>query len=408
MRKLKQSILVACLISLGMAASETSGSTEALRAVAQGTNEVSASLFQAVVQENPGNLIISPLSAAVVLAMAAYGAGGETERQLKSALHIPPSDKFGLSGYQELITALNSVKENKLLLANKAFVNDNFTLKPTYKALTENYFKSISESVNFGQSVQAADTINTWVKEKTNDRIQNIVTPGDLNEDTALVLVNAVYFKGMWKNKFDPQLTRKLPFHVDANVVKEVPTMFKRNQYNYGELPDMNAKFIEIPYQGDSISMVIILPNEVNGLAEVEKKIKSINLNDILRQGHEQEVELFLPKFKIENKLELNSPLQKIGLTDMFTDHANFSGIADAPIAVSKVVQKAFIEVNEEGSEAAAATGLILVKLSLVYPVNFQVNRPFYYNIIYKANDGRERASSFVSLFSGRVTEPKV
>lgn len=386
MRKLKQGILVACLISLGMAASENN--TEALRAVAQGTNEVSATLFQAVVENNPGNLIMSPLSAAVVLAMAAYGAGGETERQLKTVLHIPSPDKFGLSGYQELISALNSVKENKLHLANKAFVNNRFSLKTTYKALTESYFQSISQSVNFEQSVQAADTINNWVKEKTNDRIKDIVLAGDLNEDTALVLVNAVYFKGMWKNKFDPLLTRNLPFHVNENVVKEVPTMFKQDQYNYGELPDINAKFIEIPYKGNSISMVIILPDEVNGLAEVEKKIKSINLNDILSHGYEQEVKLFLPKFKIESKINLNTPLKKIGLTDMFSDYANFSGIVDEQVAVSKVVQKAFIEVNEEGSEAAAATGVYVRPLSSFWsppePIEFRINRPFLSIVKYR------------------------
>ncbi|XP_076653179.1 antitrypsin isoform X5 [Halictus rubicundus] len=409
MRTLKQSILVASLIALAMAAPNTN--TEALNAVAQGTNQFSGSLFQAVVQESPSNLIMSPLSAAVVLSMAAYGAGGETERQLKQGLHIPSPDQFGLTGYKTLITDLNSVTDNKLLLANKAFVNNAFTLKPSYKALTENYFQSVTESVNFQQSEQAANTINVWVKEKTNNHIDSIVKSDDLNGDTALVLVNAVYFKGMWKQKFDPELTQKLPFHLNENVMKEVPTMFKQADYNYGELPSLNAKFIEIPYQGNSISMLIILPNEVNGLAEVENKIQSTNLADILSQGHEAEVKLFLPKFKIKSEIDLISPLKKIGLTDMFTDHANFSGIADAPLTVSKVIQKAFIEVNEEGSEAAAVTGIVEIETSSIdgpppIPV-VQIDRPFFYAILHKSQNAQGEGISTI-LFSGQITMPLV
>ncbi|XP_076653195.1 antichymotrypsin-2-like [Halictus rubicundus] len=381
---------------------------EALNAVAQGTNQFSGTLFQAVVQESPSNLIMSPLSAAVVLAMAAYGAGGETERQLKQGLHIPSPDQFGLTGYKKLITDLSSVTDNKLLLANKAFVNIKFTLKPSYKALTENYFQSVTESVNFQQSEQAANTINIWVKEKTNNHIESIVTSAELNGGTALVLVNAVYFNGTWKLKFDPELTKKLPFHVNENVMKEVPTMFKQADYNYGELPSLNAKFIEIPYQGNSISMLIILPNEINGLAEVEKKIQSTNLADILSQGRKPKVKLFLPKFKIESQIDLISPLQKIGLTDMFTGHANFSGITDDPLVVSNVIQKAFIEVNEEGSVAAAATATRMMCCGVLHPPPIpvvRIDRPFFYAILHKSQNAEGKGIS-TTLFSGRISDP--
>ncbi|XP_078044374.1 serine protease inhibitor 3/4 isoform X4 [Augochlora pura] len=406
MRMLKESILVAFLIPLAMATTESN--TEALSAVSQGTNDFSSSLFQAVVQENPGNLIMSPLSAAVVLAMAAYGAGGQTEKQLKTALHSPTPDNFAVTGYQELITALNSVTENTLSLANKAFVNNKFSLKPTYQALTENYFKSKTELVDFAQSSQAANTINSWVSEKTNNRIKDIITSGDVNQDTALVLVNAVYFKGIWQNKFSPEATQPLPFHVNGNEIKNVPTMYRYGSYKYGELPEINARFIEIPYKGDSMSMLIILPNEVNGLAEVEKKMQNINLNYILNQGSVQDVKLYLPKFKIESKIELNSPLKKIGLTDMFTSRANFSGIADADLVVSKVVQKAFIEVNEEGSEAAAATALMFAyATSLNYRPEqiMEIDRPFAYGILHKSQDTEDRGR-FAILFSGHIIDP--
>nr|XP_034181373.1 antichymotrypsin-2-like isoform X7 [Osmia lignaria] len=381
--KVKKSFLSVCLVLLTMAKAENN--TQAFRAVSEGINQFSSSLFQCVLEENHGNIIMSPLSAAVVLAMAAFGARGETEKQLKKALHIPSPDTLGTSGYQSLIDDLNNVKVAKLLLANKVFAAEKFSVKPAYIELTEKYFHSVTQLVNFAKSEEAANTINTWVKQNTNDRIKEIVNPGDLNSMTAMVLVNAVYFKGQWQDKFDPQNTEERPFHVDENTVKNVSTMFRSGSYLYGELSNLNAKFVLLPYKDDELSMIIILPNEINGLAEVEKKLQNTNIMDILHQGHQREVELYLPKFKIESKIELNEPLNKLGLTDMFTSKANFSGIADADLVVSKVVQKAFIEVNEEGSEAAAATGMMLDSIApglAPIPPEFKIDKPFYFAIL--------------------------
>nr|XP_034181371.1 antichymotrypsin-2-like isoform X5 [Osmia lignaria] len=403
--KVKKSFLSVCLVLLTMAKAENN--TQAFRAVSEGINQFSSSLFQCVLEENHGNIIMSPLSAAVVLAMAAFGARGETEKQLKKALHIPSPDTLGTSGYQSLIDDLNNVKVAKLLLANKVFAAEKFSVKPAYIELTEKYFHSVTQLVNFAKSEEAANTINTWVKQNTNDRIKEIVNPGDLNSMTAMVLVNAVYFKGQWQDKFDPQNTEERPFHVDENTVKNVSTMFRSGSYLYGELSNLNAKFVLLPYKDDELSMIIILPNEINGLAEVEKKLQNTNIMDILHQGHQREVELYLPKFKIESKIELNEPLNKLGLTDMFTSKANFSGIADADLVVSKVVQKAFIEVNEEGSEAAAATAVQIVPFAMVFPMEFTVDRPFFYNIV-KLSQGDSNAATATTLFTGHVNEPKV
>nr|XP_034181375.1 serine protease inhibitor 3/4-like isoform X9 [Osmia lignaria] len=405
--RLKKSFLSVCLVLLTMAKAENN--TQAFRAVSEGINQFSSSLFQCVLEENHGNIIMSPLSAAVVLAMAAFGARGETEKQLKKALHIPSPDTLGTSGYQSLIDDLNNVKVAKLLLANKVFAAEKFSVKPAYIELTEKYFHSVTQLVNFAKSEEAANTINTWVKQNTNDRIKEIVNPGDLNSMTAMVLVNAVYFKGQWQDKFDPQNTEERPFHVDENTVKNVSTMFRSGSYLYGELSNLNAKFVLLPYKDDELSMIIILPNEINGLAEVEKKLQNTNIMDILHQGHQREVELYLPKFKIESKIELNEPLNKLGLTDMFTSKANFSGIADADLVVSKVVQKAFIEVNEEGSEAAAATGVHIEARCMTHGrETMMIDRPFFYNIV-KLIDNRETEDrEVISIFSGHIHDPSV
>ncbi|XP_076623435.1 antitrypsin isoform X2 [Colletes latitarsis] len=397
-------LLVACFISIAMATK--AACNEALSAVSQGTNQFSLSLFQTALEENPGNLIMSPLSAAIVLAMAAYGARGETENQFKRVLNLPSPDSLGTSGYQALIDTLNNVKENKLNLANKVFVANKFSIEPGYQQLTENYFRSITQAVNFSKSQEAANIVNRWVQENTNDRIKNIVTSDDLNDMTALVLVNAVYFKGQWKNKFNSEDTKEMPFHVNENTVKNVPTMYRQGSYKYGELPHLNAKFIEIPYKGNELSMVIILPNEINGLSEVKKKLQDMNIADILNQGFTGDVQLYMPKFKIESKIELNSILKKLGLTDMFTARANFSGIANDNLAVSKVIQKAFIEVNEEGSEAAAATAIQLRCCSIMVHPEIRINHPFMYGIIKTFHNDACDISENALIFMGHVNEP--
>ncbi|XP_076242554.1 antichymotrypsin-2 isoform X1 [Calliopsis andreniformis] len=405
MRIFKEYLFITCLIiAITMAKSEVDN--QALLDVSQGSNEFASSLFQAVVEENRGNLIMSPLSVSVVLAMAAYGARGETEEQFKKVLHLPSSKTLGTSGYQALIDSINGIKENKLLLANKVFAAEKFAVKPDYKSLTENYFRSVTQLVNFAKSNEAANTINTWVQQNTNNRINELVSPGDLNAMTALVLVNAVYFKGQWKNKFNPTFTKDMPFHVNENTVKNVPTMYRQGSYKYGELPNLNAKFIEIPYKGNELSMVIILPNEINGLAAVEQKLQSVSLADILNQGYERDVQLFLPKFKIEKKIELNGILGKMGLTSMFSSRANFSGIADDDLVVSKVVQKAFIEVNEEGSEAAAATGMIIENRIQMKKMQVRIDHPFFYTIVNVVENPDTKFRNIVPIFIGHILEP--
>ncbi|XP_017792670.1 PREDICTED: serine protease inhibitor 3/4-like isoform X2 [Habropoda laboriosa] len=405
---IKGSLLLAACILILITMAKANDNTQALRAVSESTNQFSSSFFKSVAEEKSDNLIMSPLSAAVVLAMAAYGARGETENQFRKLLHLPSPDSFGTSGYQMLIDNLNNVEENKLVLANKVFSAEQFGIKRSYKDLTENYFRSVTQLVNFSKSEEAANIINTWVEQTTNNLIKNLISPGDVDSTTSLVLVNAVYFKGQWKNKFNPRLTHDMPFHINKNTVKNIPTMYRQGTYNYGEIPDMNAKFIEIPYKGDELSIVIILPNEIDGLAAVEKKLENSSISEILRHGFSRDVNLYLPKFKVESTIPLNSILQKMGLTDAFTTRANFSGIADARLLISKVIQKAFIEVNEEGSEAAAATGLVILKKCEVTAVDITVTHPFLYHIIKSVNDTKNRTSSIVSLFSGHVIEPKI
>ncbi|XP_046429095.1 serpin B6-like isoform X1 [Neodiprion fabricii] len=372
-----------------------------LQAITEAANHFATSFLKVLVGDKSNNLIMSPLSVQVVLAMAAYGANGKTATQMRSALLLPDNDSLGQSGYRSLITLLNfmfqTAKGVELRLANKIFTASGFAVKSTYKELMTAKFLSSSQEVDFGDASTAAKTINTWCEEQTNNRIKDVITPNSICADTKLVLVNAVYFKGQWERKFDPSRTQDRPFYVDEKTTKHVPTMCIKHKFRMQALPELDASFIELPYQGGELSMIIILPNKiVNGLKTIEDNLHEVNLKERLQQISLRDVVVYLPKFKIECSLDLQNTLIKLGMTEMFTNGADFSGIAEFSLKVSKVVQKAFIEVNEEGTEAAAVTKMQITRRC--GPREFEVNQPYYY-AIYHRNTG-------ISLFNGIVQQP--
>ncbi|KAG5311913.1 SPB10 protein, partial [Pseudoatta argentina] len=400
-----RSFLAFCLFASTMAAAVENNL--AVQAVSQSAHLFSTNFVKTVSQEQSDNLICSPLSAHIVLSMAADGAAGNTEAQFKDVLKLPASKSQTLEGYQNLIDKLNNVENVTLKLANKMFIGKNFPIKPEYKQDLETYYKSGIQSVDFSKSQEAANTINIWCKEQTNDRIKSIINEGDVDASIALVLANAVYFKGLWAHQFDPKVTTDRPFHIDANTVKDVPTMYRKGNYKYTELPKYDAKCIELPYANKDVSMVIILPNKIDGLAALTDKLEEVSAecNSRLIQIYKREVRLYLPRFRSETKLDLKNTLSnKMGLSEAFSDEANFNGISDVPLKIDKVVQKAFIEVNEEGSEAAAVTAVSISICSAIIdnPLEFDVNRPFYYYIRHN-----ER-TSFISLFEGYVNIPEM
>ncbi|XP_034935198.1 uncharacterized protein [Chelonus insularis] len=380
---------------------------EALRAVSTGLSQFSSDFYNTSSKAEEGNLICSPLSAGVVLAMTAFGAKGNTEKQMRETLRMPDG-VTSKKGYQSLIDTLNDVKKVQLKLAQKIYTDNDFEVKPEFKELTETYFRSTSESVDFGKPQEASQTINAWCEEKTNNRIKDVVSPDDL-EGALIVLINAVYFKGNWVSKFPAYSTSPKPFHVDEKTTKDVDTMYQERSFNYGTLPELDAIYVELPYEheneDDSISMFIILPNQVGGLQKSTNNLDKVNFQELHNKRQNTLLRLFMPKFKIETTLNLQSVLETMGMSDMFTDNADFRGIADAPpLKISKVIQKAFIEVNEEGSEAAAVTAVVAVAMSaFVYdppPITVEINRPFMYAI--------HHTSSNTVLFQGHVHLPSM
>ncbi|CAD6204863.1 GSCOCG00003019001-RA-CDS [Cotesia congregata] len=387
------------------------------------TQEASSNLFQGIKQfsqdfyqkanDGSDNLICSPMSANTILAMAAYGARGNTGKQMRASLHLPEDDSAGRNGYRTLIDTFANVKAVELKLANKIFLEKGIELKPDFKDITEKDFQSTAETVDFSKGAEAAATINNWSAEKTNNCIKHVVNPDDV-QDASLVLVNALYFKGDWVSPFKSHMSQSKPFNVDEKTTKDVDTMYQQKRFNYGTLPELDAIYVELPYisstESDSTTMFIILPNTVGGLQKAEESIPKLNIKELFENQHTTLLNLWLPKFKIESTINVNDVLEKLGMTDMFTNNADFTGITENPrLKVSKVIQKAFIEVNEKGSEAAAVTakvsfilaGVISFRSSKIphpTPITVMIDRPFIYTIVH--------SSANAVLFQGHISDP--
>ncbi|XP_015120892.1 antichymotrypsin-2 [Diachasma alloeum] len=387
---------------------------EALRTVSKGMNLFAREFYMRSVKDMNKNFVMSPIGISMVLSMASFGAGGNTKTQMQNALNMPTDDTVAKSGIKSMMDQPKDMKGVELIMANRIFTNTGVEMKPTFKEVTEKTFDSAAQSLDFTKP-EATDNINAWAAEKTNNKIQNLMKPDDI-KDASMVLANAVYFKGKWEKPFNALMTTPKMFHTDDKITKDVPMMSKMDHLFYGELPSVNAKFVELPYErekgstGNHVSMFLIVPNEINGLKDIEKNLKTLGMDTIRKHGVMRDVALEMPKFKMESTTDLKPVMEEMGMTDMFSDKADFTGIADSPLLkITKAMQKAMIDVNEEGSEAAAVTTMIVAPMSLPIPpeqpVTLVIDRPFYFAIA-MLNNELEGGPARTMLFSGRVMDP--
>jgi len=356
---------------------------------------------------SPGNLVMSSFSLGTVLGMVLAGARDRTREQLL-AFFGSQSEETVASGFRELLEVVKNHKEGgnvTLQTANRIYSENTFDVLPEYSGHLEAHYQAKPIAVSFmGQPEKSRQDINTWVSGQTNDKIKDLLPSGAVDGNTRIVLVNALYFKGDWMRKFDPEQTKDQDFHVDPKTQVKVPMMYQKAKFGLKTIKELDdATALRMPYKGESLDMILVLPDEKSNLDSLEKKMQEVDLSQAFSNISETKVKTFVPKFKIESTLELNQPLQKVGISNMFdVGAADLSGISgNKDLFVSLVVQKAFIEVNEEGAEAAAATGAVMMMRSMPMPINeptFRCDRPFYFMI-------RERSSGLV-LFSGRVVNP--
>ncbi|KAK9403579.1 serpin A3-7-like [Crotalus adamanteus] len=305
--------------------------------------------------------------------MVSLGARGNTEAQMSKVLSVSKDGEVH-QRFEKLISEINKPGANySLSLANRLFGETSYDFLELFLESTQKFYHAGLEKLNFKQAAEDSRRhINAWVEEKTTGKIQNLLAPGIINSLTKLALVNAIYFKGNWANQFNKDYTEEKPFHINKNETKTVQMMFRKGKYNMTYISDYRTSILEIPYVGSELSMIILLPEKIEdnttGLEKLEREITYEKLIDWInpRMMDLREIELSFPKFKLEEEYDLKPVLRSMGMTDAFDEgKADFSGMStNNDLVVSEVVHKSFIEVNEEGTEAAAATAA-LVMMSL-------------------------------------------
>jgi serpin B len=360
-------------------------------------------------REQPGNLLVSPYSIETALAMTSAGARGATEEQMARVLHLPADAAQRHEACAALIKqtlAPAGPGRPTLRVANRLFGAPGFAWKPEFLQTTASRYAAGLETTDFPGSPDAArQVINGWVAGQTEQKIKNLLGPSDVDALTRLVLVNAVYFHGDWKVAFQAWETNPAAtFHLAPEQDVKVPMMGMTAALRYAESANWQA--LELPYTGGDQAMVVLLPRQVDGLAGLEKHLTAEQLTAVVGGLKRADVMVRLPKFRMESKFELGAALQKLGMTDAFDiGRADFSGMAEAKLSISKVIHQTYVDVDEKGTEAAAATGVVL---PLPGPggggggaplMHFQADHPFLFLI----RDNRTGAV----LFLGRLADPK-
>jgi serpin B len=379
-------------------------------AVADGIFKFSFNLYGKIkdlpaVKSAEGNLFFSPYSISSALAMTYTGARGNTAKEMASTLCLPAGEveqiAAGYGSLQKQLQADPKTSGYQLNIANALWGQKGYGFLPAFLDLNKKYFGSGLTELDFAQSEAARKTINTWVEQQTKDKIKDLIPSGSIDAMTRLVLTNAIYFKGDWAIKFKTEDTKPAKFNVTADKAVEVQMMYQKETFEYGESD--KVQILQMPYKGNQLTMMIILPKGGVSIEDIDKQLVE-NPSSVISSASRRKVELdvYLPKFKMTcGTLELNKILAAMGMKEAFTDSADFSGMSGRKdLCISNVMHKAFIEVNEEGTEAAAATavGMRLTAMPLAPPV-FRADRPFIFII-------KENAGAQTILFMGRVCNP--
>ncbi|MDR3267883.1 MAG: serpin family protein [Tannerella sp.] len=356
--------------------------TQGEQAVLEGNNAFAFELLKDVFrnEEEEANIFLSPLSATLALAMLNNGAAGETQTQIQTALGYGEQTRDDVNGYfQKMVQAMQKLDASvSFESANALWIADNLPVFPSFKEVNQTYFEAEARNVDFTDPATKG-VINEWIAEKTHDLIPEFLD--GLDPYTRMFLVNALYFKGDWTLHFDPENTKDAPFHNANGAATDVKMMDFAEEVDLNYRSKETFELVELPYGNEAFGMLLLLPREDASLASIVEDLEEADLSGL----HLQRLKLRLPRFKIEYTKTLNEDLMALGMTSMFSDYADFSQISSEGLMVSSVLQKTFIEVNEEGTEAAGVTGIVMTTLAEpalkpVIPV-LEFNRPFIYFI---------------------------
>lgn len=327
----------------------------ALKSISLTTDEFAIQLYSSI-SKNGENVVVSPLCLQLLLALTFTGAKGVTATELATLLNVLEiADETKLLAHK---TTIRVVQNSVLTLSNRMFVEVSDPVKGDFQKTVEDYFFSPAEPLDFKDTPEESrEIINSWIERQTHDQTKDLLATGDISGDTRLVLVNAIHFKTYWKIKFDESKTKERPFYLTSTEEVKVSMMNTKSSFHFLHDFELGVKILRLDYEGENLELVFILPDNSDGLSDLESKLGTIF--ERINCTKSTTVDVYLPKFKMEMTMELNSVLKSMGVPTMFNELADFGTVVDVKLSVSYVVQKAFIEVNEERTEVAAGTATV-------------------------------------------------
>ncbi|MDO9537902.1 MAG: serpin family protein [Thermoplasmata archaeon] len=367
------------------------------------SNEFSFEMYKQLAKDkNQENVFFSPYSITTALGMAYEGARGQTAEEMGYVLNFPADNETRwnmMKSYQEYFNAVSD--SYNLSTANSYWLREGQNLNELYRNAIESYYLAHGEELDFaGDPAGSAKTINDWVEQQTNGKIKELISTDNIDSFTYLILTNAIYFKSDWKYQFNPDLTFLETFHLEDGGEVQTGLMHMKNwsiEFNYSSNDD--DQLLQLPYKGGELSMYILLPEE-NSISSLESRLDYEYLNTLKANMTSQNLNIYMPRFKFEQTYELKKMLSDMGMAGAFSNHADFSGMTDSvSLKISSVIHQSFVAVNENGTEAAAATAVIMNPTSApIQPILFKANHPFIFFILHEETGQ--------ILFMGKVGNP--
>jgi len=402
-------LMVVCLLAgsaAGRAAKAPDPHAAEKAGMAEAVNAFAFDLY-AQVRGAEGNLFLSPYSISSALAMTYAGARGQTADEMAATLKFPADwlaqpDRIH-AAFAHLNADLNAEgKPYELTVANRLWGQAGYGFLPAFLGVLGRHYGAGLEEVDFARRTEAArKTINAWVEKETRDKIKDLIPPGGVQPLTRLVLTNAIYFNGTWEDQFEKKRTKDADFFVTAANKVTVPMMYQTEHFQYADCDTF--QMLQMPYKGGELAMVVLLPKQIGGLPALEGQLSAAMIAERLRSLKHENVRLYLPRFTMTWRVLLAGVLKKMGMPLAFNGaKADFTAMngGKEPLWIDEVIHKAFVDVNEEGTEAAAATAVVMIGTGMPrQPVVFRADRPFLFLI-------RDTRSGAV-LFMGRVMNPK-
>ncbi len=409
MNRSRLMVFIACILVIGLGQAVATPTTPLDLAIAVENNNAFAVDLYGQLKTQPGNLFFSPESISTALAMTYAGARGETAAEMAKTLHFTQLPEILHPAMSALLHDLNATHDGyQLAVANALWVQSDFHLRDDFMNLESANYKSAIYSVDFKNAAEAArQQINGWVQRQTENKIKDLIMPGVLNSETRLVLTNAIFFKGAWMTSFLKEDTTVEDFHLSSTEIVKIPLMHLTDVFNYFD--GGTFQMLELPYEKNELSMRIFLPKDANGLAALDESMRTNMKTCSRKEMSPRHVTVTMPRFRMEGRFDLKGTLQRMGMGQAFDEQrADFTGMAPRTemqygnLFIGAMIHKAYVDVNEQGTEAAAVSAVTIKHTRIVPkpppPVDFRADHPFLFLIC------NNRFGDI--LFMGRMMNP--